>query len=80
MPIILAPRPLADQDKVKPTKVSSEKQEDISLKLESTEITSKVPEQEADDDLEAELVAPEEEKTSPSEKMPKIMTNTVYDI
>lgn len=51
----------------------------LALQMASTEITSEVPEKEAD--ASGKTGDPEvDEKNVQQEKMPKIMTNTVYDI
>ena len=76
MPIILAPRPLSDRE---PGMSQSQLVDDISLKMSSTNIISGVPENETPDISETENTAEKEEPSS-TEKMPKILTNTVYDI
>ena len=78
MPIILAPRPLSDKEPSLPQSLS-EPTDDLSLKMASTTITGGVPEVETTDIVETESVTENEEPSS-GEKMPKIMTNTVYDI
>lgn len=78
MPIILAPRPLSDEDKKDELKGSNESLEDLSLKITSTDLTGRVPEQEADGHDDVDQAEASDEKTQG--KMPKIMTNTVYDI
>ena len=78
MPIILAPRPLSDKESNIP-RSTSEPTDDLSLKMASTTITGGVPEKETIDIIESESVT-ENEESSSAEKMPKIMTNTVYDI
>ena len=80
MPIILAPRPLAEQETKDTTKSVTEQVDDLPLKLASTEITNVVPERETDGRVDEELVEAKEEEASVGEKMPKLMTNTVYDI
>jgi len=77
MPIILAPRPLADKEAN--VTQSAPEGEDISLKVASTHITGEVPGKEIKDTVTAGIKSENDEPIS-TEKMPKIMTNTVYDI
>ena len=77
MPIILAPRPLADKESN--VMQSAPEGEDISLKMASTHITGEVPDKETKDTIAAAITSENDEPIS-AEKMPKIMTNTVYDI
>ena len=75
MPIILAPRPLHNQVD---SECISERPDSLPLKMTSTDITGIV--------IDKEQVSKDDSKQGQSnqkplaEKLPKIMTNTVYDI
>ena len=80
MPIILAPRPLLNQEAKSDDENSMKRPGSLPLQMASTEITSEVPEKEVDASGKTEDGEADEKKNFQQEKMPKIMTNTVYDI
>eukprot|EP00795_Rhopilema_esculentum_P008272 gene8272-14228_t len=75
MPIILAPRPLSNQEATKELR-TVERPESLPLEVATTDITSNVPVEDTAENKSEE----EEKKKVLQDKMPKIMTNTVYDI
>ena len=80
MPIILAPRPLLNQEAKSDDESSMKRPGNLPLQMTSTEITNEVPEKEADAIEKTGGSEVDEKKNVQQEKMPKIMTNTVYDI